>query len=252
MCYNIAFLTQRIALYAKRYEHLLVKSNNHMPLPDNDLKTFYWVNGFEHPELPVVTEKGIITASWGLIPEWTRSETDAQMVRGKTLNARGESIFKKPTFSKSANSSRCLLGIEGFYEWRLFNGNKYPYLILPASGQRFTLGCLYSQWVNAENGDCVDTFSIVTTPANELMAEIHNTKQRMPLILPQNLESVWLKSSTSANEIQKLIAPYPSADMQAFTISRRYNAATSHRNTPESMQAVRYPELEAGHSPTLF
>lgn len=252
MCYNIAFLTRRMELYAKRYEHVLPSPIKNLSLNNKEFPAYYWVNGFEHPELPVVTDKGIIAATWGLIPEWTSTESDARMVRQKTLNARGESIFEKPAFRQSANSKRCLLGIEGFYEWRLFKGNKYPYLILPASEQYFSLGCLYSEWINGDTGEIKTTFSIVTTPANELMAEIHNTKQRMPLLLPKNMESFWINSTAPPVAIENLITPFPSAEMQAITVSRRFNASTSNRNIPEAMQGVRYPELEPGNAPTLF
>lgn len=252
MCYNIAFLSRRLALYRKRFEYISLPPEGREKDSDEQLPLCYWLNAFEHPHLPVVTANGIVNAQWGLVPEWTTGETEALSIRDKTLNARSETIFEKPAFRNSATFRRCLLGIEGFYEWRLFNGNKYPYWIYPAKEEQFTLGCLYSSWEMPGQHKLLITFTIVTTEANDLMSEIHNTKKRMPLIFSSDYAKKWLQSDLPITEIQSLMNPYATEKMKAHTISRRFNLASADRNRPEAMQPVGYPELNPGHSPTLF
>lgn len=243
MCYAIAYLTKRLEKYAQRYEVTINPTSiSDTEIRDN-LPVYFFVSGFEHPILPIVSSEGISLSHWGLIPSWVNNVETAKELKTKTLNAKGETIFEKPSFRKAAASQRCLLGINGFYEWRLFNKMKYPYLITILNQEIFSLGCLYNTWQNPENGKQLHTFSIITTPANPLMEKIHNTKKRMPLIIPEDCEKDWISAGLSPSEVTELIKPYNEKDMKAITISQKVNNVKNTRNVPDIMNPVTYPEL---------
>jgi putative SOS response-associated peptidase YedK len=243
MCYNIAFLTKKLEKYAERYKDSLPKGILTAVDPEQTLPQYYFVSAFEYPHLPVVTSNGIIYCKWGIIPSWTKDPDAASEIRKLTHNAVGETVFEKPSFRKSMVSQRCLLGINGFYEWRQFNKTKYPYFVTVKSSGVFSLGCIYDVWNNPVTGKPEHTFSILTTPANPLMETIHNTKKRMPLIIPRELEQNWVSPDVSPQSVKTLIRPYDQADMEAVTISTTANNVRNNRNIPEIMQPVQYPEL---------
>ncbi len=244
MCYNIAFLTKRLEMYAARYKDSLPpKWQSASGITDQPLLEYYFVSGFEYPKLPVVTGNEILFCDWGLIPSWTKDPGTAMEIRTMTHNAVGETVFEKPSFRKSIASQRCLLGINGFYEWRLFNKTKYPYLITTGDSEVFSLGCLYDTWTDHTTGEVRHTFSIITTPANLLMETIHNTKKRMPLIIPPECEKDWVSPTLSTGDIQALIKPYERNDLRAVTISMTANNVRNNRNVPDIMHPYPYPEL---------
>ena len=120
---------------------------------------------------------------------------------------------------------------------------KYPYYIQLAEQDYFALGALYDSWTNRETGEILNTFSIVTTPANPLMEKIHNLKKRMPLILSNEDSMQWIDQSINRDQINKLIKPFPESKMIAQTISRIANNTGLNRDYPEILKPVHYPEL---------
>lgn len=151
------------------------------------------VNGFAHPNLPVLLEDGLDIFQWGLIPFWAKDKS----FQKSTLNARIETIREKPAYKQSVNN-RCILIVNGFYEWKhLDNGSKEKYFIQLKDQEIFGLGCIYSIWKDQP------TFSIVTKEANTLMAEIHNTKKRMPMVLDPILNQDWL-TNPKIEEYEKI------------------------------------------------
>jgi putative SOS response-associated peptidase YedK len=151
-------------------------------------------SGFAFPLVPVVTNKemdSIHLYHWGLILHWAKDKE----LRKNTLNARIETIEEKPSF-RSYVKNRCLVLIDGFYEyqWQDPKGKvKKPFLMTMPDGEPFALGGLFSHWTDKTSGDMLSTFTILTMDANEQMAEIHNTKKRMPLILRRDTEMDWLE-----------------------------------------------------------
>ncbi len=138
-----------------------------------------FLNGFSNPMVPVALLEGIKEFQWGLLPFWAKDNS----IQRKTLNARIETIRERNAYRKYVEN-RCLLPVNGFYEWKHLDGGKtkLKHLIQLKNESLFSLGCIHTN----------ETFSIVTTAANEFMAEIHNTKKRMPIILPKELELDWL------------------------------------------------------------
>jgi len=242
MCYNIAYLENRIEKYQERYKNSLPPNWSEQSL-QLELPTYYFASGFAHPRLPIVNHEGISLYEWGLIPYWVKDIQSAGEISSKTLNAVGETVFDKPSFKKSIATKRCLLGVNGFYEWREFNNKKYPYFIKIKSNEIFSLGCIYESWADKSTGEIRNTFSVITTPANPLLEMIHNTKKRMPLIIPEKDEKKWIEPLLSKEQIQELIKPYDDSDMTAYTISNKVNSSKNNRNVPEIMDKYEYAEL---------
>lgn len=243
MCYNVELIVKRFDKYAKRYNEILPKKWDKKSLPA-EMQVFYFVSGFSHPKLPIVKNDGIFLYQWGLIPFWIKDKTAAASIRSKTLNAAGETVFEKPSFRRAIAKQRCLLGINGFYEWREFNKVKYPYLIKLKNSEIFSLGCIYETWQDKETNEQVNTFSIVTTSANPLMEKIHNVKKRMPLIIDKEDEEKWIDTELPKEIVKDLIKPYDEKKMTAYTVSKRVSNPKFNRNVPESIEEVQYPELD--------
>lgn len=164
-------------------------------------------NGFQFPHTPVICnqEPDIIQLfQWGLIPAWAKDDS----FKTNTLNARIESIHEKPTFRNAANN-RCMVLCDGFYEWKWLDpkGNsKQKYLLTLPDDEAFAFAGLWSEWVDKSSGEIIHTYSILTTEATGLMSEIHNSKNRMPVILSKNHEKEWLLGAELKIQNDLLIA----------------------------------------------
>jgi len=127
---------------------------------------------------------------WGLIPFWSKDDN----IKRATLNAKVETLSEKPSY-RNSTKKRCLVIADGFYEWQWLDPKgkeKQKYLIRAKDQEIFALAGIYSHWTDKSTGEEKDTFSIVTTEANELMAEIHNNKKRMPIVLRKEDQRRWL------------------------------------------------------------
>jgi putative SOS response-associated peptidase YedK len=150
--------------------------------------------GFSFPNAPVITNKDpsiIQIFSWGLIPGWAKDLS----LRKNTLNARIETLAEKPSF-RSYIDHRCLVLVDGFYEWKWLDAKgkqKQKYLMTAMDTEPYALGGLWNIWTNPLTGQTIENFTIVTMEANEQMAEIHNSKKRMPVVLGRDNEKNWLQ-----------------------------------------------------------
>lgn len=158
------------------------------------------INGFEFPKTPIITDTNseIITHyNWGLIPSWSKDEE----IRKFTLNAKIETLNEKPSFKESINK-RCLVLANGFYEWQWHDTkgkNKTKFEIGIENEELFAFAGIYSQWLNQSTGEFINSYAIVTTEANSVMAQIHNIKKRMPIILKPEDEAKWLNHEPYQN-----------------------------------------------------
>lgn len=151
-------------------------------------------NGFQHPFAPVILKENpsIITlAQWGLLPFFAK---DIKAFRKRTplLNAKIETVDEKPTF-KHSTQNRCLVLASAIFEWKHFDGGKIKvkHRISLPSHEAFAMAGLYQS--HEVDGEEIKTFTILTTEANTLMADIHNSKKRMPVILRKEEEQLWLE-----------------------------------------------------------
>ena len=243
VCFNIEHIIQHSDTLTIRYNNVLPNLISSKQSLKFEFPTYYFVSGFSHPILPVITSDGLQLFEWGLIPFWVKDEASAKLIQQRTLNAVGETVFEKPSFRKAITHQRCLLPINGFFEWRDFNKTKYPYLIQIKNEEIFSLGCIYDTWVDLSTGEIRNTFSIITTVANPLMEKIHNLKKRMPLIIKKEDEAIWIDKNLSKHNILSLIKPFDENQMTAYTISRDANNVRFDRNQPQLIDKVVYNEL---------
>lgn len=234
MCFTIS-----VEKKAKEAIREYLNSNEGVQMKIDFNEDFYLVSGFSHPKLPIIRQGVIELSEWGLIPSFVLNEEKANELANMTLNARSDTIREKPSFKKSINTQRCILVVDGFFEWRHEDGKKLPYYIYPADEKVFYLGCIYNSWTNKVTGEIRDTFSIITTDANPLMEYIHNSKKRMPLILSKDDIASWIDPSTKQDVVNTLMKPYPEDLMQAHSISSDAGNSRKNRNVPEIKNKVK-------------
>ena len=157
---------------------------------------------------------------WPLVPVWARGIVP----RYATANARRETMARLPAYRHAwASNRRCLVPASSFVEWQAVAGTrrKQPWLVYLADRRPMAFAGLW-EYSHTENGERVESCTIVTAPANELMAEIHNTRKRMPVVLEGRFEQdAWL---TGTKE-EALAVAEPLADglLDAHPISTRIN-----------------------------
>lgn len=163
--------------------------------------------------LPVITNKDqekINYYKWGLVPYWAKEAK----IGYKMINARSETILEKKSFSVPLERKRCLVLADGFYEWKkLDKKNKQPYRILLKSRTPFAFAGLWER--NKLLG--LNTFCIITTEANQLVSNLHD---RMPVILKEEDERLWLDKDLDPLQALDLLKPYPTELMEAYPVSK--------------------------------
>jgi putative SOS response-associated peptidase YedK len=205
------------------------------------------VTGYAHPFLPFVTNNRPATLqmlSWGLIPRWARTEQAAADIREKTLNARIETIFERPSFRQAAVQRTGLLPVQGFIEWRHEYKAKDPFLVRHHNAGIMTLGCLWDEWVNPRTGEIVPTFTIVTTPANTLMRWVHNSRERMPLIVEPEQRASWLGGITE-EDAERFRRPFPDGVLEAVKLKREVSKVRVNVGDVTLHEMVGEPMMEA-------
>lgn len=206
----------------------------------------FHASAFNYSKWPVITnDKAEVVQlfNWGLIPRWTKSLEDAAKIRSFTLNAKIETVFEKPSFRLSVKTNRCIIPSTGFYEWQTLNKQKIPYFIYPKNEEFFSFAGIWEEWADKESGEILNTFSILTTEANPLMATIHNQKKRMPAILNHDLERDWLNKNITKEDVSSFSKSFDENQMQAHTISKLITSRTENSNTPEVQQEFKYQGL---------
>ena len=143
---------------------------------------------------------------------WSRSlKTDAYLA-----NAKSETLYDLNSYREAAEAGqRCLLFVDGFYESKHVGKQTIPYFITATNDAPFAMGGLWSRWTNRADGTMHEGFTLITTPANELLAQIHNTKERMPLILQRSLWGEWLNEDLTQPQVEKLMKPLPDGLLKA-------------------------------------
>jgi putative SOS response-associated peptidase YedK len=170
---------------------------------------------------------------WGLIPGWAKDEKIAY----KTINARMETVETAPSYRSAFKKRRCLIPADGFYEWRRRGGPKSPYSIGMKHDRPFVFAGLWEGWKAPGSDDWLRTCTIITTEANELLAQIHD---RMPVILPEEFHPAWLGETHTA-DLKVLLRPFPADEMKMFEISSRVNSARN--NDAEILRPVASDKL---------
>jgi len=152
---------------------------------------------------------------WGLIPSWAREP------RG-FINARAETLAQKPAFRAAYRRRRCLILADGFYEWPRKKGPtpRIPWRFTLRDGRPFAFAGLWETWLSPD-GSKVPTCTIITVPANEVVAAVH---PRMPAILRPEDYAAWLRpDEAQPQDLQPLLRPYPAEAMRGYPVSPRVN-----------------------------
>jgi len=169
--------------------------------------------------MPVIVQREHIEAvmmQWGLVPHGVK---DAQGSL-HPINARSETLTKKPMFRDLVKSNRCLVPASGFYEWLKEGTRKIPFYIHLKKIPIFAFAGLYDVWHDV-SGEGRLSYTIITTEANDLVAPLHD---RMPVILKREDEDRWLSGEAlSQEEMSEILGPYPSGEMAAYPVSSRVN-----------------------------
>lgn len=179
------------------------------------------VSAFTLPEVPVILQSErskIDLLTWGLIPFWAKDAEVANNMRTMTFNAKAETLTKKTSFRHTIARQRCLVLTNGFYEWQHRGKLKAPYFISLKNDIAMPMAGLSDSWTNQETGEVINSFTIVTTAANPLMEQIHNTKKRMPVIFFPEQEELWLDNHTDSEQALLLLKQFPEEEMLATEI----------------------------------
>ncbi len=244
MCFTISVTTDKTKKAI--FDYLNSNAGVQMHFDFDDFGEKHLVSGFSHPELPIVKQGSIELGEWGLVPSFVVREEQAKDIQNKTLNARADTIYERKSYKDAIISQRCVLVVDGFFEWRHALNQKIPYYIYPKDGTVFYLGCIYNTWNDKETGEMKNTFSIITTDANPMMEYIHNNKKRMPLILHTDDIAVWIDPETTPEIVGQLMKPFDESQMSAHSISKEASYANRDRNYPEIKEPVKYKETPQG------
>jgi putative SOS response-associated peptidase YedK len=161
--------------------------------------------------------RALTSYRWGLIPHWA----DDTRIASRTFNARAESLATMPAFRDSFRRRRCLVPVDGFYEWRREGSVRQPYRIFRADGRPLALAGLWSGWRNPETDEVRRTFTIVTTTPNSVVAELHD---RMPVIIPDDAWARWLDPRPAEpGELRALLEPTDAVSLEIASASRLVN-----------------------------
>ena len=154
---------------------------------------------------------------WGLIPSWAKSAS----VGSRMINARAETLAERSSFRTVLQRRRCLVLADGFYEWQGKGSSRRPMRIVMASREPFAFAGLWDGWRDPK-GEVVRSCAIITTSANELLSPIHD---RMPVILPRELESLWLDHDIQDYAaLAGILTPYITDEMEAYEVSSLINS----------------------------
>lgn len=272
MCYYVSF-HQNLQTLIDFIPGLIIDVQPHM-----DFTPTPYINGFDHRPHPIMLQsekdnsKRLSLMMWGMVPNYIRNLEEARRfwngykdADGKwhngylTLNAKGEELLSKKLYSDAALHRRCIVFSDGFYEWHhhfpmgkkgqlLKTAVTYPHhIFLKENNSPIMMAGIWSPWkheeVDPDTGEIIKLttpcFSILTTDANELMAKVHNTKKRMPVILTRELAKEWINPNLSSERVTEIAKfQYAAASMKAFSIPKDFQQLSN----PKEMKA--YPELE--------
>jgi len=186
----------------------------------------YKITAFTHPDCPIITSHpDIQPAKWGLIPAWVKTNDEALKIKKMTLNARSETVFNMPSFRVSILSKRCLIPSTGYFEFHHAGKEVTPYYLFVRDEAIFSLGGLFDVWQNPSTHEIVQTFTVMTTVANDLCAQIHNGGKspfRMPLIISREKEELWLDQTLQSNDIRQFFRPFEADRMDAYPIAKDF------------------------------
>jgi len=177
----------------------------------------------------VSSEVRLDSLRWGLIPPWAKDRTIAH----KLANARAETVDEKPSFKEPFRKRRCLLPVDGYYEWENHANGKQPVYYSMRDGDLLCLAGLWESWSDRTETESpllpglefsqmrtakLQTFTLITTTPNRLAKCVHD---RMPVIVHPDDYNTWLTQDTDVQDLKALLRPFDDKAMQAHYVTRR-------------------------------
>ncbi len=153
----------------------------------------------------IVTSEDAQVRKFGIVAPWDDKK--------RLINARAETIDEKRTFKKLFETQRCIIPVNGYFEWKRTDG-KVPYYFHLKGEELFSLAAIYNEY----------GFVILTTEAGKVMSSIHH---REPVILEQNEEEEWLSPDTDPEHVLKLLDPFR-GKLEMWEVSKAVNSPTHH------------------------
>src|SRR4029078_573170 len=150
---------------------------------------------------------------WGLVARFPQGPS----IGARMINARGETLASRSAFRNAFARHRCLVPVNGFYEWQATPAGKQPLHIGMPDGRPFALAGLYERWLSSE-GDVLDTCAVVTTAASRSIAGVHD---RMPVIVPDAAYARWLDPADT--DVADLVHGWTDP-LRIYPVSTRVNA----------------------------
>jgi putative SOS response-associated peptidase YedK len=153
---------------------------------------------------------------WGLIPSFIKDPKKFPTL----INARSEEVLTKASFRNAMRWRRCLVPADGFYEWTGPKGRRRPFLLRPRKAELIAFAGIWERWRDGQGGE-IDTVAVLTCPANDLIAELHD---RMPVVLSPEHYAAWLdRDGTSPEEAVALLKPAPDDFFEAIELHPKIN-----------------------------
>jgi putative SOS response-associated peptidase YedK len=181
---------------------------------------------------------------WGLVPSWSREPAAGP----RPINARAETLLDRPAFAEALVRRRCLVPVDGFYEWEHVGGrSRQPWFLAAADGSPMALAGLWDRWV-APDGHALVSVAIVTVAANADVARLHD---RMPAILGPDEWEAWLDPGAAdpdARHVLDLLSPADDGFLRLRPVSTRVNAVAN--DGPDLLDEVEPQAVE--EAATLF
>jgi putative SOS response-associated peptidase YedK len=164
---------------------------------------------------------------WGLVPTWCHDDKHAP------INARAETVAEKAMFAEAFRRRRCLIVADGFYEWTRPPHRKQPWHFRLADGEAFAFAGIWEAWRPEEGAKPLLTCAMLTVPANEVVAPVHN---RMPAILCPSDYAAWIdRENEDPEDLRPLVGPFAGA-MTATAVTSYVNDA--HHEGAECLAPV--------------
>ena len=159
---------------------------------------------------------------WGLVPMWAKD----LKIGARMINARSETVHEKPSFRSAFRRRRCVIPVNGWFEWQREGGEKQPYWIRPENTEVFSLAGLWERWDKGE--EPVETFTILTTGASPALADIHH---RQPVILENGEVDSWLDPASPVERLVEMARTAFAGPFDTWRVSRAVN--NSRNDAPE-------------------
>ena len=275
MCYDVSYLTKK----TKKYAEHIGETTSEIDKLEKQLDVFvksegpvYHTTAFDHRRLPVVTAndpKSFQFYQWGLMPHFVKDlEQYAQRYTARYLNSRIETVFDKSMFNqklsrelenpfyKSALERRCVVMLDGYFDWHWQGKNSYNFFIRNKDEQPMAVAAIWRSWKSESGTEQRDTVSLITTDANPLCKKVHNKPKgsegpRQLAILDDSMKQAWLDVDMSPDQLLKEIKVYPEGRLETFPVKKLFEQHGRSRialNDEECVKEVQYSTLKFDQS----